>query len=65
MRLIAVWGPARAGSYAYVSPIIAVLLGVLVLGEHVALRDAVGMARCCLPPSARCERLAQRRAQGR
>jgi drug/metabolite transporter (DMT)-like permease len=35
MRLIAVWGPARAGSYAYVSPIIAVLLGVLVVG----LRD--------------------------
>ena len=44
MRLIAVWGPARAGSYAYVSPIIAVLLGVLVLGEHVGLRDGVGMA---------------------
>jgi drug/metabolite transporter (DMT)-like permease len=44
MRLIAVWGPARAGSYAYVSPIIAVLLGVLVLGEHVGLRDGAGMA---------------------
>jgi drug/metabolite transporter (DMT)-like permease len=44
MRLIAVWGPARAGSYAYVSPIIAVLLGVLLLGEHVGLRDGVGMA---------------------
>ena len=30
LRLIADWGPARAGSYAYVSPVIAVLLGMLV-----------------------------------
>ena len=44
MRLIDVWGPARAGSYAYVTPIIAVLLGVLLLGERVGLRDGVGMA---------------------
>jgi drug/metabolite transporter (DMT)-like permease len=39
LRLIAVWGPARAGSYAYVSPVIAVLLGVVLLHEHLALRD--------------------------
>lgn len=44
LRLIAVWGPARAGSYAYVSPVIAVVLGVLVLGETVGLRDGLGMA---------------------
>jgi drug/metabolite transporter (DMT)-like permease len=44
LRLIAVWGPARAGSYAYVSPVIAVLLGVLMLGEQVGLRDGLGMA---------------------
>ena len=44
LRLIAVWGPARAGSYAYVSPVIAVLLGVVVLGEQVGLRDGLGMA---------------------
>ncbi len=44
LRLIAAWGPARAGSYAYVSPVIAVLLGVLALGERVGLRDALGMA---------------------
>lgn len=43
LRLIAAWGPARAGSYAYVSPIIAVLLGVLVLHEHVGWRDGLGM----------------------
>ncbi len=44
LRLIAVWGPAQAGSYAYVSPVIAVLLGVVVLGEQVGLRDGLGMA---------------------
>jgi drug/metabolite transporter (DMT)-like permease len=43
MRLIAAWGPARAGSYAYLSPLIAVLLGVLTLGERVGLRDGFGM----------------------
>jgi drug/metabolite transporter (DMT)-like permease len=43
LRLIAAWGPARAGSYAYVSPVIAVLLGVVWLGEPVVLRDGVGM----------------------
>jgi drug/metabolite transporter (DMT)-like permease len=43
MRLISVWGPTRAGSYAYVSPVIAVLLGMLTLGEHVGLRDGFGM----------------------
>lgn len=44
LRLIAVWGPARAGSFAYVSPVIAVLLGVLALGEQVSLREGFGMA---------------------
>ncbi len=43
LRLIAEWGPARAGSYAYVSPVFAVALGAVVLGEHVGPRDAVGM----------------------
>ena len=44
LRLIAIWGPARAGSYAYVSPVFAVLLGVLLLGEHLGIRDGLGMA---------------------
>jgi drug/metabolite transporter (DMT)-like permease len=43
LRLISVWGPARAGSYAYVSPVIAVLLCMLLLHEHLELRDALGM----------------------
>ena len=44
LRLIAQWGPSRAGSYAYVSPVIAVLLGVAILGEHVTWQDSGGMA---------------------
>jgi len=44
LRLIAAWDPARAGSYAYISPVIAVLLGVAALGEKVGLRDGLGMA---------------------
>ncbi len=43
LRLIVAWGPARAGSYAYVSPVLAVVVGVLLLGEHVGLRDCIGM----------------------
>jgi drug/metabolite transporter (DMT)-like permease len=36
--------PALATSYAYVNPPVAVLLGVLLAGEHVGLLDIVGMA---------------------
>jgi drug/metabolite transporter (DMT)-like permease len=43
LRLIAARGPAHAGSYAYVSPVIAVLLGVFVLDEHLGWRDGFGM----------------------
>lgn len=43
LRLIAAWGPARAGSYAYVSPVIAVLLGVMLLHEDLSMRDGIGM----------------------
>jgi drug/metabolite transporter (DMT)-like permease len=44
MRLIAVWGPTTAGSYAYISPVFAVLLGVAILHEHVTARDGFSMA---------------------
>ena len=43
LRLIAAWGPAHAGSYAYVSPVIAVLLGVVLLHERLEVRDVSGM----------------------
>lgn len=37
------WGATKAGSYAFVSPIIAVLLGLLINGEALHPVDAVGM----------------------
>lgn len=42
--LVRDWGAARAGSYAFVSPIIAVLLGLFVSGEALHAVDAIGMA---------------------
>lgn len=44
LRLVREWGASRAGSYAFVSPVIAVLLGTLAFGETVTLTDALGMA---------------------
>jgi drug/metabolite transporter (DMT)-like permease len=38
------WGASRTGTYAFVSPVIAVLLGTLVLGEPLGVSDAAGMA---------------------
>jgi drug/metabolite transporter (DMT)-like permease len=43
LQLIHEWGASRAGAYAFVSPVIAVLLGVLVFGEVVTVVDAIGM----------------------
>jgi drug/metabolite transporter (DMT)-like permease len=42
--LVRDWGASRTGTYAFVSPVIAVLLGVTVLGEQVHVNDAIGMA---------------------
>jgi len=41
--LLREWGPARAGLYAFVSPVIAVVAGMLVLDERVDLLEALGM----------------------
>lgn len=43
LHLVREWGASRAGSYAFVSPIIAVLLGVVAFGEAVTLTDMLGM----------------------
>jgi drug/metabolite transporter (DMT)-like permease len=43
MQLLKVWGSSRAGSYAFVSPVIAVILGAAVYREHVGVFDVVGM----------------------
>jgi drug/metabolite transporter (DMT)-like permease len=41
--LVRDWGASRTGTYAFVSPVVAVLLGVIVLGEQVHVTDAIGM----------------------
>jgi drug/metabolite transporter (DMT)-like permease len=42
--LVRDWGASKAGSYAFVSPIVAVLLGLVISGEALHPFDAVGMA---------------------
>ncbi len=42
--LTRLWPPARAGTYAYLNPAIAVLLGAILLGEPVGPRLFLGMA---------------------
>lgn len=42
--LVRDWGAGKAGSYAFVSPIVAVLIGLFVSGEALHPFDAVGMA---------------------
>ena len=44
MRLIRDWGPTRAGLYAFVSPIVAVILGVVVLDESLGPFEVIGSA---------------------
>ena len=41
--LVRDWGASKTGSYAFVCPVVAVVLGVTVLGETVDVFDAVGM----------------------
>lgn len=42
--LTRLWPPARAGTYAYLNPAIAVVLGAALLGEPLGLRLVLGMA---------------------
>ena len=42
--LVRDWGASRAGTYAFVSPVIAVLLGSVVLDERLDAMQALGMA---------------------
>lgn len=41
--LVRDWGASKAGTYAFISPVIAVVLGVTLFGEHVRWPDLVGM----------------------
>lgn len=42
-RLMRDWGAGRVGTYAFISPIVAVLLGIALADEHVTPIDAAGM----------------------
>ncbi len=44
LYLIREWGPARAGLYTFVSPVIALALGSAVLGESLTPLDLLGTA---------------------
>jgi drug/metabolite transporter (DMT)-like permease len=48
LRLVREWGAARAGLYAFVSPIVALALGWLMFAEPVGWREAVGAAAMLL-----------------
>ena len=37
------WGASRAGTYAFVSPVIAVVLGMTLFGEQAGWSDLAGM----------------------
>jgi drug/metabolite transporter (DMT)-like permease len=41
--LLRVWGPVRSGLYAFVSPIIATILGAMILGERFGIVEIAGM----------------------
>lgn len=43
MRTIETWGPVRASMVTYVTPIVGVALGMVVLGEHLTWNEPVGM----------------------
>jgi len=36
------WGPTRASTVTYITPVVGVVLGVIVLGEHVTWNEPVG-----------------------
>lgn len=44
LMLLRDWGAFRAGLYAFVSPVVAVLVGLAFAGEHVDAAEALGMA---------------------
>jgi drug/metabolite transporter (DMT)-like permease len=43
MWLLGATTPAKAGTYAYVNPVVAVLLGVLIAGEPLTMREVMAM----------------------
>ena len=44
LRLVRDWGAPRAGLFSFVSPVVALILGAVVLGEPLTWREVVGAA---------------------
>ena len=44
LRLVRDWGAPRAGLFSFVSPVVALILGALVLDEPLTWREVVGAA---------------------
>ena len=44
LRLVRDWGAPRAGLFSFVSPVVALILGAIVLGEPLTWREVVGAA---------------------
>jgi drug/metabolite transporter (DMT)-like permease len=44
LRLVREWGAPRAGLYSFVSPVVALILGAIVLGEPLTWREILGAA---------------------
>ena len=48
LTLLRDWGVARAGLYAFVSPVIALLVGAIFLGEQLTISEVIGAAMMLL-----------------
>jgi drug/metabolite transporter (DMT)-like permease len=44
LRLVHAWGAPRAGLFAFVSPVVALIAGTLVFAEPLGAREAIGAA---------------------
>jgi drug/metabolite transporter (DMT)-like permease len=61
LRLVRDWGPSQAGSYCFVSPVIAMAIGVFGMGEQVSTLDLLGTATMlsaawlAIRPAMQCE----------
>ena len=62
LRLLRVWGAFRAGLYAFVSPVVALVAGALVFGESIGWREVVGAAAMLAGAAVAMRRPAQRHA---
>jgi drug/metabolite transporter (DMT)-like permease len=41
-NVVRAWGPTRASTVTYITPLVGVLLGVIILGEHLSWNEPVG-----------------------